>query len=131
MTLSYPPRARSERALPVAAVPAPPERHTDYPASRREAVVDHLHGVEVGGLRTTSVPRTVADVLRTRRPPHGLAVLEDAAQVELEIDRDRAAASSGSISSPSRRRSKRIRLLSVCSTPASSRTPVTHSLLVR
>ena len=28
-------------------MPPPAARHTDYPASRREAVVDHLHGVDV------------------------------------------------------------------------------------
>ncbi|WP_134774158.1 hypothetical protein [Ornithinimicrobium flavum] len=55
----------------------------DRPVSRRlPGVVLHhsesvpLEPVLVDGLRTTAVPRTIADVMRTRRPPHALAVLD-------------------------------------------------------
>ncbi len=40
-----PPEATT--VAPAAAPPPPSARHADYPASRREAVVDRLHGVEV------------------------------------------------------------------------------------
>lgn len=55
----------------------------DHPISRRvPGVVLHhsesvpLEPVLVDGLRATAVARTIADVLRTRRPPHALAVLD-------------------------------------------------------
>lgn len=58
-------------------------RVEDYPSSRRipGVIIHHADStptdtVTVDGLRATTVPRTVADVLRTRRLPHGLAVLD-------------------------------------------------------
>lgn len=56
-----------------------------YPTSRREEglVLHHTDStqvsrVRVGGLATTDVDRTVADCLRTRKLPHGVALLDDA-----------------------------------------------------
>ena len=61
----------------------------DHPTSRRlpGVILHHCDSqptetIEVGGLRATSVARTVADVLRTRRPPHGLAVLDQSIRQE-------------------------------------------------
>lgn len=61
----------------------------DQPISRRvPGVVLHhsrsvpVEPVELDGLRTTSVARTIADVLRTRRPPHALAVVDQSIRQE-------------------------------------------------
>jgi hypothetical protein len=56
-----------------------------YPASRRKdgVVLHHADSTEaevvtIAGLRVTTMDRTVADCLRTRRLPHGVALLDDA-----------------------------------------------------
>jgi hypothetical protein len=74
--------------LAVTVAPASPVELTvvtGYQTSRREdgVVLHHADStyaelVTVGGLRITSVDRTVADCLRTRRLPHGVALLDDA-----------------------------------------------------
>lgn len=74
----------------------------DCPISRRvPGVVLHhsksvpLEPVLVGGLRTTTTARTVADVARTRRPPHALAVLDQSIRQDrvtlVEVRRELAA----------------------------------------
>lgn len=58
-------------------------RIEDFPSSRclPGVRIHHADSMEtstevVDGIRTTTVPRTVADCLRTRRLPHGLALLD-------------------------------------------------------
>ena len=55
----------------------------DYPSSRRKpgVIIHHTDSTTtevtvVDGLVTTSIPRAIADTLRTRRLPHGLALLD-------------------------------------------------------
>lgn len=79
-------------------------RIEDAPSSRRlpGVVIHHTDSLEtttetVDGMRTTGVALSVADVLRTRRLPHGLAMLDTAlragrlttAEVEAVLDRQR------------------------------------------
>lgn len=52
----------------------------------------HTDWLTVDGIRTTPIPRTVADVLRSRRPPHGVAMLDRAVSAGVvtldEVDRE-------------------------------------------
>lgn len=72
------------------------------PCSRREEGLELHHAdsvtndvVILNGLRTTTLPRTIADVLRTSRLPHGVALLDAAVregvvtahEVRLELNR--------------------------------------------
>lgn len=69
-------------------------RVEDYPSSRNKpgVKIHHTDSTEtptviVGGTRVTTVPRTLADTLRTRRLPHGLALLDQSLRTEL-VDLD-------------------------------------------